>query len=121
MRQVRPTISPLAVADRRDAVQRALDAGAVVVAEMTDAPFNIGEVVTGDVITGNGKLVLMEAGFRHTTKIHDDLDQRAVGRILLEEFDSGADLGRQHCQEIVDVIRKFGFVILAAIRPAGRG
>ena len=36
-RQVRPTIAPLAVADRRDAVQRALDAGAVVVAELADA------------------------------------------------------------------------------------
>ena len=69
-RQVRPTIAPVAVADRRDAVQRALDAGAIVVAEMTDAPFNVGEVVAGDVIAGDGKLVFMESRFRHASEIH---------------------------------------------------
>ena len=46
-RQVRPTILPAAVADAGDAVQRALDAGAVVVAELADALDHVLEVVLG--------------------------------------------------------------------------
>ena len=47
-RQVRPIDPALAVADRRDAVQRALDAGAVVVAELADAAHHVVDVFLAD-------------------------------------------------------------------------
>ena len=63
------------IADRGDAMQRALDAGAIVVAEMTDALSDEPKVLASDVDLAEIDLFFLKSSFGRATKIQHDLDQ----------------------------------------------
>ena len=100
-----------AVADARDAVQRALDTGAVVFAEMPDALGDIVEILAGHVhLTKQGFAVAI-ARFGSPTQVQHDLDQ--VGAVVLR-FQGPQDGRRQSHQDLLQVIGNFLFAVGAA-------
>ena len=102
MRQVRPTTLPLAVADGRDAMERPLDARAVVVAERADAGDDVLQVVLGDLALEQHALAARaEAGLGPAAEVHHDLDDvEHVG----QRADGVADLRRQGLQQRLHVV-----------------
>ena len=70
-----------AIADGADAVQRALDAGAVVVAERADVVDDVLDVLLGHLALEQHLLAAAaEARLGRAAEVHDDLDQVALGR-----------------------------------------
>ena len=67
--------APAAVADAGDAVQRALDAGAVVFAELADARDHVIDVALGYLALAEHDLAVGEARLRQPAEVHDDLQQ----------------------------------------------
>ena len=67
------------VADGADAVERPLDAGAVVVAEDADVVDDVLDVRLGDLAVEQRHLAVGEAGLGPAAEVHHDLDQ--LGRI----------------------------------------
>ena len=82
----------VAVADRADAVERALDAGAVVVAERADVVDDEGDVGLDDLALEQADLGIREAALGPSTEVHDDLDQLLAIRQRVDGVD---DLRRQ--------------------------
>src|SRR5581483_10158061 len=90
-----------AVAYGRDAVQRALDAGAVVAREATDAALDVLQVFAGD-----DRVVEVEgfagvARFGLATEVEDDFDERLDAPLSVERL---ADVWRQDHQQEVEVV-----------------
>ena len=100
-RQVRPMTSPTPVADRRDAVQGALDAGPVVLAEAADALDDVGDVLAGDRLVGEELAGVGKAGLGQPAEVEHQLDQRIPVRPLL---DRPAQRGGQDGEEEVEVV-----------------
>ena len=94
----------VAVADRADAVERPLDAGAVVVAERPDVLDDEGDVRLDDLAVEQAHLRIREAGLRPAAEVHDDLDQ---GVAIRQGVDRGHDLGRQGSEQGVEVVDRF--------------
>ena len=113
MRQVRPTMSPLAVADRRDAVQRALDAGAVVVAELADALDDVVEVVARHFGVAERDLVALVARLREPAEVH----ARFPGARHDCQVRSGRPsmMRRENREQIFEIIGHF-VLVLSALR-----
>ena len=63
------------VADGRDAVQRALEPGAVVGVERTDALVHVVDFFAGDFLVAQNDFVVNEAGGRHAAQVEDDFEQ----------------------------------------------
>src|SRR5262249_52110910 len=70
------------VADAGDAVQRALDAGAIVVAELADVGDDVIEVGLGHFDVAEHHLPAGIARLRKAAQIHDDLEQFAAVRAV---------------------------------------
>src|ERR1700716_1041228 len=64
-----------AVPQRADAVQRSLDTGTVVAAELTDVRDHVREVFGGDLAVRQHLFTAHEARFREATEIHHDLEE----------------------------------------------
>ena len=80
-RQVRPTTLPARLRMARDAVQGALDAGAVVVAEGADALDDVVDVGLDDLPVEEHLLAVREARLRAAPEVEHHLEQvRAVRR-----------------------------------------
>ena len=91
-----------AVADGADAVERALDAGAVVVTERADVVDHVLDVLRLDLAVEQDLLAATaEAGLRPAAEVHDDLDDAAYA---LEGAHALADLGRQRLEERLEVV-----------------
>ena len=88
----------LAVADGGDAMEGALDAGAVVLAEVADALGDELEVVDGDVAALDGHLAVEEAGGGGTAEVEDDFEQ--LVEVVLGAQGHG-DPRRQHGEELL--------------------
>ena len=90
-----------AVADARDAVQRALDAGAVVFAELADARDDVLDVALGDLALAEHDLPAGEAGLRQAAEVHDDLQQLVLVGAVAQRV---ADVRRQGVEQQVQVV-----------------
>ncbi len=86
---------------QRDAVERALDAGAVVVAEVADVVDDEVEVVFGHLAVAEHDFAAGVAGLGQAAKVHHDLEQAAAHLRRLEPFPEGR---RQRRQQEVEVI-----------------
>ena len=100
-----------AVADGADPVERPLDAGPVVVAERADVLDDEGDVGVGDLALEEHHLRIGEAGLGPTTEVHDDLDQRLA---ILEPVHGLDDLGRDGCEQGVEVVDRLALAILGS-------
>ena len=92
---------PAAVADRADPVERALDAGAVVVAEAPDVLHHVRDVGVGDLTLEERDLARRIAGLGLPAEVEDDLDQ---GRAVGQGRDRLDDLRRQRREEDVEIV-----------------
>ena len=93
---------PGAVTDRADAVERALDARAVVPTELTDPGDDVGDVFRGHLALGERLLATGEACLGPAAEIHDDLEQ------TFERFKASHPLThvrRQAAKQILEVVR----------------
>jgi hypothetical protein len=99
--QRQPDDLAIPVPDRRDAVERPLDARAVVVAERPDVVDDVLDVALGDLPVEEHDLAVRVAGLGPPAQVQDHLDERlAVG----QRMDRVDDLGRQRHEERVDVV-----------------
>jgi hypothetical protein len=90
------------VADGADSVERALDAGAVVLAERADVVHDVLDVTVDDLALEQDLLpAAPEARLRTAAQVHDHLDEIPIGGQLL---DGGDDLGRERGEECVEVV-----------------
>ena len=107
-RQVRPTTLPIAVADGADPVQRALDAGAVVVAEGAHVVHHVLDVLGRDLAIDEDLLTTgaPETGLRSATQVHDDLDDVGQARHLPQTV---GELRRQGVEQGLQVIGGMGW------------
>ncbi len=69
------------VADGGDAVERALDAGAVVLAEAADPLDHVGQILAGDRHARDVLAALGEPHLGHPAQVEDDLDQAVLVRM----------------------------------------
>ncbi|MNS39074.1 hypothetical protein D3C72_713430 [compost metagenome] len=97
----------LAVADGRDAVERALDAGAVVAGERADAGHDQVDVLHGDRLLAQVDHPAGEAGLRLAAQVHDDLDQ-LLEAILLAQ--GGRHVRRNDVQKLLQIVRDTFFM-----------
>src|SRR5690606_30522862 len=88
-----PDHIPFAIADRGDAVQRAIDAGAVVGVELTDLSYHRVDGILRNVLFGEDLLAVGVACGWHAAQVEDHFDQVVVAPDL---HDDRGDLGRQH-------------------------
>ena len=93
--------APAAVADAGDAVQRALDAGAVVLAELADARDDVVDVALRDLALAEHDLAAGEAGLRQAAEVHDDLEQLVLVGAVAQRV---ADVRRQRVEQQVEVV-----------------
>ena len=100
-----------AVADGADAVERPLDAGAVVVAEQADVLDHERDVGIVDLAVEEHDLRVREPALRAPTEVHHDLDQRLA---LLERVDGVDDLRRQGREQRVEVVDRFPLTVLGS-------
>ena len=110
----------LAVADGRDAVQRPLDAGAVVLAERADAGGDVLDVFVGDgdAFAQPDDAAVGEARLGVAAQVHDDLDQALRdGRPCSS---ARAQRRRQDLQKLGQVVRDAQLVRRQRRRLAGR-
>ena len=98
----------VAVADGADAVERPLDAGAVVVAERADVLDDEGDVGLVDLALEERHLRIREARLRPPAEVHDDLDE---GGPVRQGMDGGDDLGRQGREQRVEVVDRFALAV----------
>src|SRR5690606_22851989 len=95
---------PGAIANRRDAMQRALDPGAVVASEAPDALGDVGDILARHLTVGQGDLTLPEAGLWNASQVEHELNE--VGqRIGFSGFVQRAlQVGRQDGDQFVEVV-----------------
>src|SRR5262249_28279654 len=93
--------APLAVANRRDAVQRALDAGPVVVAELADPRDDVLDVLGGDLAVVERDLPPGEARLGRASQVHHHLEQPLAA---LELDQRGVDVRRKRVQQRLKVV-----------------
>ena len=98
----------VAVADRADAVERALDARAVVVAERADVVHDVGDVAIADLAIEQRDLGRRVAGLRPAAQVQHDLDQ---GLAVRQRMDRLHDLRRQRRQEHVEVVHRLALAL----------
>ena len=99
---------PGPIPDRADAVERPLDACAVVVAEEPDVLDDVGDVGLVDLAVEQHDLRIREARLRSTSQVHDYLDECGPVR---QGVDGGHDLGRERREERVEVVDRFAAVV----------
>src|SRR5690606_7892514 len=90
------------VADAGDAVERALNAGAVVVAEFTDVRDDVLDVALGHLPFAEHDLPAGEPRLRQAPQVHDHFQQLVSVRTVADRL---ADVRRQRVQQQVQVIR----------------
>jgi hypothetical protein len=93
---------PAAVADARDAVERAFDPGAVIVTEIPDALDNVFEVLIGDFAAAEHDFTPGIARFGEAPKVHHNFEERGAPFIAAERFD---DMYRKRFEQQIEVIR----------------
>ncbi len=89
------------VPDRADPVERALDAGPVVVAERADLLDDQRDVGLGHLAVEKRDLGVGEARLRDAAQVQHDLDER---RLVGQSMDRGHDLRRQRAEERIEVV-----------------
>src|SRR5690606_27871627 len=94
----------LAVADRGDAVQGALDAGPVVVAKLTDPAHHVVDVLPGHRFLAQVDETVGKAGFRAAPQVQHDLQEL---REVVHSDQNIPDIGRQHVQQLLQVVHDF--------------
>jgi hypothetical protein len=99
----------VAIADGRDAVERALDAGPVVVPERADVLDDEGDVGVVDLALQERYLRVGEARLRASTEVHHDLDERLL---LRQGVDGVDDLRREGREQGVEVVDRFPLAVL---------
>ena len=88
------------IADRGNAVQRALDTGAIVVAERADPVGDVNEILSRDIDIREQDLLVRVPGFGNPAQIEHDLDQTAAMRLSRRSPDRLRNMRRQHRQKI---------------------
>ena len=102
-RQVRPTMRALAVADGGDAVQRALDAGAVVVAKFPNPPDSKRQIVSRDHLLTENDVALWKASRWNPPEIEDNLEQiRALVKAVYRLDNTRGERGEKGTEVIGD-------------------
>ena len=91
-------------------MQRALDAGAVIVAELTDVVGDVLQVGRGNRVVREQHLAPGHARLRLTTQIQDDLEQLARVYALMQR---AGQVGRQGAREQLDLFVPVGGASLA--------
>ena len=97
------------VADRADPVERALDAGTVVVPERADVVDHEGDVGVVDLSIEQAHLCIREAAFRSPTEVHHDLDELLAIRERMHRVD---DLGWQRREHRIEIVDGFALTVL---------
>src|SRR5262249_14686529 len=92
---------PLAIADGRDAMQGALDAGAAVVAEVAEPLHDGVGVLFGYGMRREQHLAARKAGLWLTPEVHDHLEQVASVRQPLQRI---ADVRGQDVEQLIQVV-----------------
>src|SRR4029078_365000 len=90
-----------AIADETDAVQRALDAGAVVIAEIADVVDHELQVVFGDLFMAEHHFAAGGAGLGQPAEVHHDLKQVGAAFGRAQRLD---DARRESIEQQVEVI-----------------
>ena len=109
-----PDDHPRPVADGRDAVQRPLDPGAIILAEVPDPLRDVFELGARHILFAEHEFAPIEARLGLAPQVQHQLDQRA-GILLAQPFD---ELRRQHREEIGEVVGDLLLILLAlVIRP----
>ena len=98
----------VAVADRRDAVERPLDARPVVVPEAPDVVDDVGDVRLGHLPVEEDRLAVREARLRATPEVEDHLDELGL---VGQGVDGRHDLLRQRAEEQVEVVHRFAVAV----------
>jgi len=91
-----------AIADHRDAVERALDASPVVVTERSDPARDELEVFRGDRRLVEDHLVVGKAGLGLAAQVEHHFQQQTL---VIEAFDRPVDVRRQRLEELVELSR----------------
>src|SRR5690606_2012956 len=102
----------LAVADRGDAVQGTLDAGPVVVAKLADPAHHVVDVVPGHRSLAQVDETVGKAGLRAAPQVQHELQER---REVVHADQNVPDIGRQHVQQLLQVVHNFLTLAHAAI------
>ena len=92
---------PLAVADRGDAVEGALDARPVVSCELAYPGDDKRDIVLVDFLAADDDFAAGEASLGRTAEVDDDLKQFAESRLLPQGF---PDVGGEYVQESVQIV-----------------
>ncbi len=100
------------IADRADPVERALDAGPVVVAKAADMLDHKVKIRLDDLAVQEPHLRVRKARLRPTAEVHHHLDQRHAIRQRVDRID---DFGGQGGQERVEIIDRFAVTLCAAL------
>src|SRR5690606_23181444 len=93
-----------AVADGRDAVQRGLDAGPVVVAELADPAHHVVDVLPGHGLVATVNAAVGEAGFGPPPQVQHDFQK--LGQVVQAD-EHVPHAGRQHVQQLFQVVDDF--------------
>ena len=104
----------LPVPYRRDAMERALDASAVIFAEVPYPRGNVLDVVRGHLLRPQGGLRVQEPSLRFTTQIQDDLQQAILVALALQ---SRHDIRRKHLQQRLYVVLYSLFILASFDYP----
>src|SRR5690606_21722520 len=70
------------ITDRRNTVEGSLNTCAIVITKVTDSLGDHREILTGNIDIANDRFFVLESCFRWSAKIHHDLDELAVLRML---------------------------------------
>ena len=106
-----------AVADRADAVERPLDAGAVVVAEDADVVDDVRDIGLGDLPVEQVLLAGREPRLRPAAEVHHDLEQ--VGPVG-EPSQAITDLGRECLHQGIEVVGRLAACHVSSRLPFAR-
>ena len=108
---------PCPVAERADAMERPLDAGAVVAAELADVADDGGDVLGGDLAVAQDLLAAGEPRLGEPAEVHDDLEQPVEA---IERADALTDVGGKGAEdglELVALLHGHGRSVRAFVAP----
>jgi len=99
------------VADAGDAVEGALDAGAVIEAEFADVVDDVEEVVLGDFLVGEDDFAAGVASLGQAAEVHDDFEEAGAALGLAQDVADAGGQGIKKKIEVVgdDLLGVFGF------------
>lgn len=91
-------------------MQSPLDAGTIVVTELSDALGHVGQVLPRYLILGKVALMVVEPGLGSTTEVHHNFDETGACLGIIEGHERINDVRGQDRQQIFEIICDLFFI-----------